>query len=606
MAIQFKQKFKRVNKAIRLKESLLAGNDTLIAWWYSGFYKNRMDSSQPHVLVIFRRLVAGIVSDEVIPRRIPLTALGQVRIGSVWKGDVCQAETQWTKDRFQVDFTAGAWRFTSLEHARRMRQAPPFEPETFKLQYENDQNWLIEFDLANGGKLLIPCVEFFSRCYGRSGEVKRILATYRWQGQADSVMERLYAPLDTPDEPGKWQVRLRKRLVKGDVVFLAHTKYDPYTQREAKGIYAQIEAMHDPQQKYPAFIKVAPWFEGPAELSVAGIPFDNGKSFLALQVVGMSDPQGLLILRSRENSRDAEKPAPEGSPEAWAGVPDRVLVKYPDIVDLTGDLEPDHEAGAMEIQDPDFEILGESRAVIDVRAEQATTVAGPKSDTPMPSTVSGGETHSSGKGVGYASIHARPVFESHGMVRDMWEAMLRLQTTRPDLIQALSWFTFKDGFSSDPTPGMIALEPFDEDADATATARRFPYLDPTIPSLRGVLVARLTQSDGPTYIMEIMRRPKKITADDGELKDAEESFQGLIFRLTHENQLIPWLREILSRIRHENGVFKRLTGSCPGIADSFSHRLSSNLASDCLPCEPIVLGAIAKLKGRTSPADLGA
>ena len=70
--------------------------------------------------------------------------------------------------------------------------------------------------------------------------------------------------------------------------------------------------------------------------------------------------------------------------------------------------------------------------------------------------------------------------------------------------------------------------------------------------------------------------------------------QGLVFRLNNENQLITWLREILARIRHENGVFKRLTGSCPGIAESFSHRLSSKLPADTLPCEPIVLGAIAK------------
>lgn len=86
-----------------------------------------------------------------------------------------------------------------------------------------------------------------------------------------------------------------------------------------------------------------------------------------------------------------------------------------------------------------------------------------------------------------------------------------------------------------------------------------------------------------------------MASEDGKIKDVEEAFQGLVFRLNNENQLIPWLREILARIRHENGVFKRLTGSCPGIADSFSHRLSSKLANDSLPCEPIVLGAIAKL-----------
>lgn len=123
----------------------------------------------------------------------------------------------------------------------------------------------------------------------------------------------------------------------------------------------------------------------------------------------------------------------------------------------------------------------------------------------------------------------------------------------------------------------------------------FLFDDPTIPSLRGILIARLIAPGGPAYIVEIMRRPRKISTEDGKIKDAEEPFQGLVFRLNNENQLIPWLRQVMARIRHENGVFKRLTGSCPGIAHSFSHRFSSKIDGDSLPCESIVLAALAKL-----------
>jgi hypothetical protein len=75
----------------------------------------------------------------------------------------------------------------------------------------------------------------------------------------------------------------------------------------------------------------------------------------------MSDPTGGLVLCARENSRDATNPAPEGSPEAWTRAPERVLARYPKIIDLTGDLEPDHDAGAIEIQDPVFIVLGDAR-----------------------------------------------------------------------------------------------------------------------------------------------------------------------------------------------------------------------------------------------------
>lgn len=595
MPIPFKYKLRRVNSVIRLKESLGAGDDELVAWWYSGFYKNRKDASQPNVLVLFRKISAGTLSDEVIQKRLPLVALGQIRIGSIWRNDRCQAEAIFTKEKFAVNFTPGRWRFVSFAESERSKTSQPYPMEEHKLFLEKDRNWLIELDLPNGGKLLIPCIEFFSRCFGRSGELKRVLATYPWDGQGDTATSRLYAPLDTPEEPGRWQVRLRRRLHNGDVVFLAHAKYDPFTRLVAKGINAQLEASYDPELKHPAFVKMGPWYEGPAELLVEGFSFGDGKSFMALRVVGMSDPKGGLVMRARENSRDATNPAPEGSPEAWAGAPERVLPRYPEIIDLTGDLEPDHDAGAIEIQDPAFVVLGDARPIINIKSEQATTKAGigkPNSDA---STISGGETYGSGKGVGYASIHAKPTFESKGTLRDMWDAMVRLQVTRPEIVQGLSWFTFADGFSESAVPGLIALEPFKDDDDATATARRFPFMDPSIPLLRGILVARLRLPGGSAYIVEIMRRPKKTTSEDGKIKDIEEAFQGLVFRLNNENQLIPWLREILARIRHENGVFKRLTGSCPGIAESFSHRLSSKLSADTLPCEPIVLGAISKL-----------
>lgn len=124
-------------------------------------------------------------------------------------------------------------------------------------------------------------------------------------------------------------------------------------------------------------------------------------------------------------------------------------------------------------------------------------------------------------------------------------------------------------------------------------------MDSSGQSLRGILVARLITSGGTAYIVEIMRRPKKISSDDGKIKDAEEAFQGLVFRLASENQLIPWLRGLMARVRHEKGVFKRLTGGCPGIAHSFSHRFSAQLGTDSLPCESIVLAALAKLGSTT-------
>ncbi|MES2024320.1 MAG: hypothetical protein V4448_02065 [Pseudomonadota bacterium] len=597
MPSQFHYKIRRTNSVLRLRKSLGAGDNKLIASWYCGFKKNRNDATQPLVLVAFRKMLGDTVSDDFVLKEVPVGALGQIRIGSIWQNDRSNAEAIFDSQEFKVDFTSGRWRFTSFENATRNHAEAPFPSELYPLKYPVDRNWLIEFRLPEGGKLLIPCTEFFARCFGFSSELRRVLATYRWDGPGhDTAMYRFFAPLDSPEEPGKWQVRLRKRLYDDDAVFLAHVKYDKYTERVAKTINADLAAHFVPNQASPAFLKIGPWFQGPATLEVEGIPFDDGKSFLALRVLGMTEPIGSPIFLSRENSSDADNPAPEGSPEAWAGAPDRVLLEQPDCLDLTGDMAPDHDAGAIEVQDVGFRIIGRRRPVIKVRADQATTKAGAKGNRPDVAVISGGEAYGSGKGVGYASIHAVPIFESVGMLFDMWDAIIHLKETRPDLIKAVSWFTIADGYGTSEPPKLNGLEPFKDSDDVTSAARRFPFLDQSPLLLRGILVVRLMLPEGPTYIVEIMRKPRKITTDDGEVKEAEESFQGLVFRLQNEDQLIPWLRELLARIRHEDGVFKRLTGCCPGMADSFSHRSSKKIPAGSLPCVHMVLAALAKLK----------
>lgn len=594
MPIPLNHKLKRISKEVRLKNNLF-GNDTeWMAWWYCGIYKNLSAESQPNALVAFRVLSAGSLSDDVILRRVPLTSLGQIRIGTVWKDGLCRSEAVFDEEKFYVDFTKGKWKVNSFHNAAMFDDFLPFQQDRHPLKHANDKNWLIEFPFSEGGKLVIPCLEFFSRCYGRSEEMKRILATYPWHGE-ESHNSRLYSPLDEPEEPGKWKVKLRKRLVNGDVVLLAHAKYDPYTQYMAKSIYAQIESEHDPKNKTPAFIKVGPWFQGPALIKVKGIWFDNKKSFLALQVVGCSDPGGVPIIRDRENTN---KTGPVGEDtdigSAWAGAPERTLVKPSEIIDLTGDNEPDHGAPTVEIQDPDFEVLGQARVIIDVRRDHAKSTAGAKSKGVDASVFSSGEPHGGGKGVGHASIHARPTMESKGALRDVWEAMLFLQKEKPELIQSVEWFTFDDGFSKAAEPRLIGLQPFDEKDEISGEVRNWPYYDTTSKIPRGILVARMMVSGKLVQIVEIQRRPRKKKGDDGKVKDAEESFKGMAFVLDDPRQFDTWIRRLLSDIRHVRGIVKHLVGTCPGKAVVFKHTSASD---EQVPCEAAILNALGKIEG---------
>jgi hypothetical protein len=590
--IPFTHKLKRLRKEVRLKNNLVGNNSEWMVWWYCGIYKNHLSDSQPNVLTAFRELSSDSLSDNVILRRVPLTSLGQLRIGTVWKDGMCRSEAVFDTDKFDVDFTKGSWRFTSFRKAAADGDNPPYPRDLYPLQYAEDKNWLIEFKLATGGTLLIPCLEFFSRCYGRSEELKRVLTTYPWYGEKNAHQSRLYAPPNEPEELGKWKVKLRRRLVNSDVILLAHAKYDPYTERTAKSIYGQIESSHDPENKKPIFIKVAPWFQGPAQIKAKGIWFNDMASFLALHIVGCTDPIGLTIQRDRENTNKTNEGADiDGTGNAWAGAAERVLIKPPEIINLTSDNDPDHSAVSVEIQDPDFEVLGQPRVIIDVRRDKAKDAAGPRSKGTDASEFSSGEIHGSGKGVGYASIHARPIMESHGALRDMWNALLFLQKKYPDLIQFVDWFTFEDGFNSSGDPQLIWLQPFDEQNDVVGEIRNWLYLNPASQEPRGVLVARITVDSIPIYILEIQRRPRKKKDQVGNPKDSEESFKGLVFLLDDQNQLEVWLRKVLSEIRYVKGVMQKLAGTCPGKAATFNHAPAS---TEQVACEAAVLNALQK------------
>jgi len=131
---------------------VLKGNySERVAWWY-GIYKNHAAESQPNVLVGFREILSGNLSDNVILSRVPLTALGQVTVGSIWKNGICQSGVDFDTHDFEIDFRRDGWRFTSFEHAFINGTEPPYPQHMHRLKFTADKNWLIEFKLSSGGK----------------------------------------------------------------------------------------------------------------------------------------------------------------------------------------------------------------------------------------------------------------------------------------------------------------------------------------------------------------------------------------------------------------------------------------------------------------------
>ena len=577
---------------VRICGALSKEIDELIVWWYGGIVKNYKAESVPKVVVFFRKLHKNGNLGTFERRNIALTFLGLLHIGSIWKDGECRSEALMPTEQKQidVDFTQGSWKFVSPAQAAKSGIENTINQNDYPLYFANDKNWLIDFPLANGKNLLIPCTEFFVRNYGRSEEVPRVLATYGWE----EVNKRFYVPFDQPVTPNTWSIKLKSRMHNGDVVFLAHMKYDPYTAIAAKSINAQIETSFLNKEPF-AFVQAGPWFEGKAQVLVSGLLINQGKTFLALRILGGSDPQEAPIQRDRENSNktDGALVAELGNPTG--GRPSRIIKRPPEIVDLTDDQEPDHGAASIDVEEPDFVILGEPRAVIDTRRSKSTNKPSKPRDTGDLKEFSSGEPHGGGKGVGFASIHAPAIMESEGMLRDMWKAIHHVKAKQPNLITFVEWFTFEEGFNSSKEPNLIGLQPFNEDEEVATDVRNWLYLNVAEKTPRGILIARIVTADKTIYIAEIQRRPRIKKDDEGNEMESEESFKGLVFVLDDQSHFESWLGKFLSDIRQYRGVIQRLLGTCPGKAAAFKH---SSAKKDEVPCETVVLNAFKKVGGR--------
>lgn len=575
-------------------DDIAAENTTpWIVWWHIGIYKNRQAYSEPKVHVAFYQFNGTALSGRPILRSIPITLLGRMRVGTVWlHGRLTQA-AQFEERTFTVNFDENQWNFTSCSNPYGGRAPYPDALHPF-WDGKND-SWLIELDLNNGGHLIIPCLEFFSRLYARSQEIKRILATYPWDGIDEQAERRLLPPIEEAEEPNLWKIKLPDRLVKGDALFLAHLKYDGYTQRAARDIYAQLEAGYSLKRTRPIFIKVSPWFRGKAQIKVRGYQF--GKSFLGLQIVGCSEPNGIPIVCIKHGVELVSQHG-EQRPGDRNNQPTPQTTQPSLITTVTGSIEPDRDTATRTLTEDEFETLGEPRQLAHIRVSkqshilEESTIHGVHGTQVDEATISGAEPFGSGKDTQHGLIHAPQAMESHGALRDIWNALCERQKRMPTRITDLAWYTFSTGFQANPEPQLIKLRPIHNEHIETSI-RHWVYFDTKTKILRGTLVVRAYIDGQETFFVEIQRRLRAVSDEQGNAIASEEKLRGLIFRLHDPNDLRSWLSCFLSSIRFKMGIVSRLTHMCPGNAAAFSH---TKRCTDSYLYESTLENALNKIK----------
>ena len=117
--------------------------------------------------MLFREVLShtdvGLKLDKAEKELLPLPLLGQYRLGSIWVDGKSVEEVHYPVVEFKISFAAGCWRYKTFNAQSRLgKQNDPFPLDLYPLLYgANDFSRLIEFDLNNGGKLVLNGMDFF-------------------------------------------------------------------------------------------------------------------------------------------------------------------------------------------------------------------------------------------------------------------------------------------------------------------------------------------------------------------------------------------------------------------------------------------------------------
>lgn len=511
----------------------LSPNRLYLLWWYAALVKGS-ESGQNNLQVLFREILdrtdTGLELGEIVKEILPLPLLGQYRIGSIWINGKSVKEVHYPVVEFKVSFTEGCWRYKTFNAQSKLgKQNDPFPLDLYPLLYgANDFSRLIEFDLDNGGKLVLNGMDFFRAAYGHSPELKRILTSYPYQikppGQGDSILSLLLPPFPSHLKPsGNLDVlQPSHKFVKQDAVFLAHLKRDAYTKQVVHEFANNFFKSFFNQSKKGSipfvFLAPEPWHtHSDVTIRVRGIPFDN-QSFLGLNILGISDPPGPDIMWWKKSMAS-------GSSSGGEPVIIRRTVKLSEVpVSATFAASWDAANLALPLHN---QLIGDKRNIVTAK-DQDVGVGGGKV-VPIGNTPRSGSTlQAKGTGTGVGRIVGQAMETKPLRYEQMWLEAQELK--RQGLITEVEWLNGKV-FETKPDIGIIKI------TGNTGTT----------PPVVGAFIMRLTLSGGKQLVcIELIGRKGK------------EDFTGLMVEVNEMVSTLPrWVNWVLREVVKHAGVFNK-------------------------------------------------
>ena len=548
-----------------------------VVCWYPCVLPRATEDVQPLVKITVRDV------HETHPKRafrrpaVPVTALGQLRVGTVLDDGCSTAEVVLRSKTLRLVFGTACTTSDLRPLRRQLRPRPDWFAGV------GLGGCALRLPLRRRGDLWIPSLEYFSRCYGRSQEVKRILLEHPW----DQAEERLFAAVQADEVPGPstWRIRYgsaASRLVAADAVFLAYVRHCVYANAAAKRLYPSLDirqpataAEEAARRRRGIRLDVGPWFLGPVTLKVRGLPLANG-GFLALRVDGSSAPicpANLAIEREVASDDPSADEDDHADPDVESDSTSRRRRRRTsaDGLPVVWSQVPAWDSPEAQLPETDFEELDPRRDVRTVPDERRRGPAPRVVASPEPRQLSTAEPAGSDRETGVALAFSPSVPPTEDVLRDVWNALQFFEERYPACVRTVDWFTPDAGFRSSLPLGFVRFR-----LDGPYGSRpAYPWVrrQPRVRRPRGFMVIRVGVSGGSgsegtrhLYLVEIERRPPV---------RAVEKFSGLIFDLERHGDSVEALRAWIDFLRRwlppRRGVFASLLDDCPGNAAIYQH-----------------------------------
>lgn len=544
--------------------------------WYGALHQNNNDRSQPLATVLFHEVKDGKLYGEFHCLRVSALNLGILPIGSVWHEGKMVARAKFVTKQFKVDFSQNGWTHYTLNKDKHPLIPPSVYPLFQPCRNDIAESWLLKFYLANGKFLLIPSLEFFTRCYG-SSSLRRCFLTLPWNETENRLFPQPEEPLNE-EAQNKWAILLPRASHKSDIHILSHIKYDRYAKSQAQHIVAQTLSN---DVKNRIFLKVSPWFNKKGKINVSGFYVRETKTFVALNILGIGldsyPPYLIYNYHTTTNTPPDEETSLLSSSTSNSGE------EYSDP-ELLDNESPNKKKGLTKILEPDFQWIDEppipSKKIERKGSQKRKNKDSENEEMPnhgstiLTEELSTGEAYGTNSNAAEALTHSKQPTESVDKLWSIWNTILKVAENNTDSITGVYHYDITNGFCKSGHPRLINFplsrtkenSPDVNQSNETTkkiVPQHFQLVYGNPKKRRGLLLARISLSNTNIYILEIQHR----TDISG------ESFAGLAFTFSAVEDFDTFLHTLIEKIISDNGHVSSIAKNWKdGKAIAYSHR----------------------------------